>query len=102
MEILALTIEGFRGIRRADIRLDDHTAIIGANSSGKSTIIDALSLVFGRSRLVRELTEHDFCGSCPTATCRIRIIATLGGFGGNDPNTHYDWFREGRENPGRY
>jgi energy-coupling factor transporter ATP-binding protein EcfA2 len=99
MEILALTIEGFRGIRRADIRLDDHTAIIGPNSSGKSTIIDALSLVFGRSRLVRELTEHDFCGSCPTATCRIRIIATLGGFGGNDPNTHYDWFREGRAVP---
>jgi predicted ATP-dependent endonuclease of OLD family len=74
MEILALTIEGFRGIRRADIRLDDHTAIIGANSSGKSTIIDALSLVFGRSRLVRELTEHDFCGSCPTAKHALRLV----------------------------
>lgn len=99
MKILALTIEGFRGIRRTDIRLDDHTVIIGPNSSGKSTIIDALSLVFGRSQLVRELTEHDFFGSCPTATSRIRIVATLGGFKGNDPNKHYDWFREGRAVP---
>lgn len=96
MKILALKIEGFRGVQRADIKLDDHTVIIGPNSSGKSTIIDALSLVFGRSRLVRELTEHDFYGSCPTETCRIRIIATLGGFEGNAPDRHYDWFREGR------
>lgn len=99
MKIFALKIEGFRGIRSADIRFDDHMAIIGPNGSGKSTIIDALSLVFGRSRLVRELTEHDFCGSCPTATCRIRFIATLGGFEGNDPIRHYDWFREGRAVP---
>ena len=47
------------------------------DGSGKSTIIDALSLVFGRTRLVRELTEHDFYGSCPEATSRIRIVATL-------------------------
>lgn len=99
MRILALTVEGFRGIRRADIRLDDHTVIIGPNGSGKSTVIDCLSLVLGRSRLVRELTEHDFWGSCPTATCRIRIIATLGGFEGNDPDRHYDWFRDGRAVP---
>ena len=99
MRILALTVEGFRGISRAKIKFDDHTVIIGPNGSGKSTIIDCLSLVFGRSRFVRELTEHDFCGSCPTATCRIRIIATLGGFEGNDPAKHYDWFREGRAVP---
>lgn len=99
MKILAITIEGFRGIQRGDLTLNDHTVIIGPNGSGKSTIIDALSLVFGRSRLVHELTEHDFYGSCPTGTCRIRIIVTLGGFEGNDPNRHYDWFREGRVVP---
>lgn len=33
-------------------------------------------LVFARTRLVRDLTKHDFYGSRPEATIRIRIIAT--------------------------
>lgn len=96
MRLLALSIHGFRGIQQADIRFDDHTVIIGPNGSGKSTIVDALSLVLGRKRFVRDLTEHDFYGSCPDPTSRIRIIATLGGFSGNDPEMHGAWFREGR------
>lgn len=99
MKLLALSIDGFRGIQHSNIRFNDHTVIIGANGSGKSTIIDALSLVFGRTRLVRDLTEHDFHGSCPQATSRIRIVATLGGFSGNDPDRHGAWFREGRAVP---
>lgn len=99
MKLLALKIDGFRGIRHATIRFGDHNVIVGPNGSGKSTIIDALSLVFGRTRLVRDLTEHDFHGSCPGTTSRIRIIATLGGFAGNDPGRHDGWFREGRAVP---
>ena len=60
MKLLALSIDGFRGIRSARIVFGDHNVLIGANGSGKSTVIDALSLVFGRTRLVRDLTEHDF------------------------------------------
>lgn len=96
MKLLSLTIEGFRGIRHAKIVFGDHNVLVGPNGSGKSTIVDALSLVFGRTRMVRDLTEHDFCGSCPEATSRIRIVATLGGFAGNDPDRHDSWFREGR------
>lgn len=99
MKVLALSINGFRGIRHTDIRFGDHDVLIGPNGAGKSTIIDALSLVFGRTRLVRDLTEHDFYGSCPTAASRIRIIATLAGFEGNDPDRHDTWFREGRAVP---
>ena len=40
-----------------------------------------------RARFLREL---------PRDTSRIRIIATLGGFDGNDPDRHEGWFREGR------
>ena len=36
---------------------------------------------------------------CPEATSRIRIVATLGGFAGNDPDQHDVWFREGRAVP---
>ena len=99
MKLLALTIDGFRGTQHATIRFGDHDVLVGPNGAGKSTIIDALSLVFGRTRLVRNLTEHDFHGSCPEATSRIRIIATLGGFEGNDPDRHDGWFREGRAVP---
>lgn len=99
MRLLALSIEGFRGIARALIRFQDHTVLVGPNGSGKSTVIDALSLVFGRTRLVRELTEHDFFGSTPRPDSRIRLIATLGGFKGNDPDRNGTWFRDSRAVP---
>lgn len=98
-KLLALAIDGFRGIQHANIRFGTHDVIIGPNGAGKSTLIDALSLVFARTRLVRDLTEHDFYGSCPEAASRIRIVATLGGFERNDPNQHDAWFREGRAVP---
>ena len=75
MKLLALSIDGFRGIQHAIIRFGEHDVVVGPNGFGKNTIIDALSLVFGRTRLVRDLTEHDFYGSCPEATSRIRIVA---------------------------
>lgn len=99
MRLLALSIHGFRGIQHAEIRFGEHDVLVGPNGAGKSTIIDALSLVFGRTRLVRELTEHDFYGSRPEATSRIRIVATLAGFDGNDPERNDAWFREGRAVP---
>ena len=99
MKLLALSIRGFRGVQRADLRFGQHDVLVGPNGAGKSTIIDALSLVFGRARLVRDLTEHDFYGSLPEATSRIRIVATLAGFDGNDPERNDTWFREGRAVP---
>ena len=99
MKLLALCIHGFRGIRQANLRFDQHDVFVGPNGAGKSTVIDALSLVFGRVRLVRDLTEHDFYGSCPEATSRICIVATLGGFDGDDPERNAIWFREGRAVP---
>lgn len=99
MKLLALAIDGFRGVQHATIRFGDHDVLVGPNGVGKSTIIDALSLVFGRTRLVRDLTEHDFYGSCPEATSRIRIVVTLAGFDGNDPDRNDAWFREGRAVP---
>lgn len=56
-------------------------------------------LVFGRTGLVRDLTEHDFFGSFPEATSRIRIVATLAGFDRDDPGRNDMWFREGRAVP---
>ena len=55
-------------------------------------IIEALALLFGRDRLVRRLTEHDFHGSAPDERARILCIATVTGFTPHDPHHHSSWF----------
>ena len=84
MKVALLSIENFRGIRSGKIQFRDHTVLVGPNNSGKTTIIEALALILGRDRLVRDLTEHDFFGSNPEAADRIRLSATLTGFGSDD------------------
>lgn len=92
MHIARLKISGFRGVRSADITLGRHVVLVGPNNSGKTTVIEALALLFGRDRLVRRLTEHDFHGSAPDERARILCIATVTGFTPNDPHHHSSWF----------
>src|SRR5690242_12507880 len=96
MHVVHLQINGFRGVQRLCVRLDKQTVIIGPNGCGKTTIADALALALGRDRLVRQLTEHDFHGCDPSATHRVRIVATIAGFPYNDPDRSDHWFRDGR------
>ena len=100
MWICQLHILNFRGITNATVTFSPRqTVLVGANGAGKSTILESLALLFGRDRLVRTLTEHDFYGSTPTAADRIRLVATITGFSSNEPNDHRDWFSEGRGIP---
>lgn len=92
MNVVRLRVSGFRGLSSADIKFGQHSVLVGPNSSGKTTIIEALALLFGRDRLVRRLTEHDFHGSAPDETSRILCIATVAGFIPNDPHHHPAWF----------
>ena len=96
MIVSKLEIRGFRGFRSGEFDLQQFTALVGPNNCGKTTITEALALVLGRDRLIRQLTEHDFHGSTPGPTDRISIVATLIGFEPNDPEHHTDWFRFGR------
>lgn len=96
MHIVRLKISGFRGIHSGNITLGRHSVLVGPNNSGKTTIIEALALLFGRDRLVRRLTEHDFHGSVPNETSRILCIATVTGFPQNDPQHYPAWFSPDR------
>jgi putative ATP-dependent endonuclease of the OLD family len=96
MKIASLKIENFRGVRSGFVRFGRHPVLVGDNNTGKTTLIEALALVLGRDRLVRELTEHDFYGSCPKAADRIKLVATIADFPGDDPEQSSHWFREGR------
>lgn len=99
MHITRLRISGFRGILEADIRLAKQSVLVGPNGCGKSTLIDAISLALGRTKMVRSLTEHDFNGSDPTAATRIKIIVTVAGFATDSPEDHDTWFRADRAVP---
>ena len=96
MQIADLRIENFRGIRTGHIRFGAHTVFIGPNNCGKTTVIEALALLFGRDRMVRSLTEHDFFEGDPQPADRIRLVATIIGFDGDEPADHTDWFRDDR------
>lgn len=99
MKIATLTIANFRGIREGFVRFGAHPVLVGSNNTEKTTLIEALALLIGKDRLTKELTEHDFFGSSPQPADRIKLVATITGFDGNDPDDHFDWFREGRAIP---
>jgi len=92
MKICKLEIYGFRGIKSATIHFQPHTVLLGPNAVGKSAIVDALGLVFGRERLVRQIGDHDFYGSSPSPESRIKIIATITGFPKDDIELNQLWF----------
>jgi putative ATP-dependent endonuclease of OLD family len=100
MWIRRLRIENFRGIKSAEVDLGERqTVLVGSTGAGKSTILEALALLFGRDRLVRTLTEHDFYGSNPAAADRIRLIATITGFSSNVAADHGQWMSDRRGVP---
>ena len=99
MKVAALTMENFRGIKSGKVVFRDHTVLVGPNNTGKTSIIEALVLVLGRDRLVRDLTEHDFYGSNPQPADRIKIVTTITGFASEDFTALPDWFRDGRGVP---
>lgn len=96
MRVDSLRLENFRSIREGFVRFKKHTVLIGDNNVGKTTVIEAITLLLGRDRLIRELTEHDFYGSNPQPNDRIKLIVTIVDFPGDDPERNSNWFREGR------
>jgi predicted ATP-dependent endonuclease of OLD family len=89
MWIRQLRIENSCGMKSAVVEFSKRqTVLVGSNGAGKSTILESLAVIFGRDRLVRTLTEHDFYGSNPNASDRIRLLATITGFSSNAASAH--------------
>lgn len=100
MWVRQLRIENFRGVKSALVDFSERqTILVGPNGAGKSTVLETFALLFGRDRLVRTLTEHDFHGSDPQAGDRIRFVATITGFSSNVAADHSQWFSERRGVP---
>jgi len=92
MRICQLELRHFRGVDHGVIVLPKHTVLLGANNAGKSTIVEALALLFGRERMVSPISDWDFFGGDPKPESRFYIIATLTDFPSNDPTAVPDWF----------
>ena len=69
MKLLWVELENFRCYKKATrIIIDDITAFIGRNDSGKSSIFDALNIFFGSTKI----DEEDRCkygDGSPRITC---------------------------------
>lgn len=61
MRLSRVKIENFRCFKHEEIiEIDNFTAFVGANSSGKTTFFNALLKLFGDSMAEREITRADF------------------------------------------
>ena len=92
MRISQIEFQNFRGIRKGRVVLPKHAVLLGANNAGKTTVVEALALLFGRERMVSPITDWDFFEGSPKPESRFYIIATITDFGTNDPTAVPDWF----------
>lgn len=62
MQVAYLRINNFRGVKSAEILLNQHSVLVGDNNTGKTTTLEAIDLVLGPDRLNRipPIDEHDF------------------------------------------
>jgi hypothetical protein len=92
MRISQIELRNFRGIEHGRITLPTHAVLLGANNSGKTTIVESLALLFGRERMVRPVSDWDFYGGAPKPDSRFHIIATITGFPSDDAKMLPGWF----------
>jgi putative ATP-dependent endonuclease of OLD family len=60
MRLERVEISGFRGIRRLSLCLDELTTLIGENTWGKSSLLDALSIALPPDGVLYEFSLQDF------------------------------------------
>lgn len=92
MRVSQIELRNFRGIQHGRITLPAHAVLLGANNSGKTTIVESLALLFGRDRMVRPVSDWDFHGGAPKPDSRFHIIATIIDFPTDDPKILPGWF----------
>jgi len=55
-----IEIVGFRGINRLSLMLEQNNVLIGENAWGKSSLLDALTLLLAADNRLYEFTQNDF------------------------------------------
>ena len=73
MILSRVAIRNFRSIRDCEVRLGTHTAILGGNGAGKSTVLRAIERFYASSTTI-EL--DDFFGRMPDRPIEIELTFT--------------------------
>ncbi|QSA20621.1 DUF2813 domain-containing protein, partial [Vibrio furnissii] len=60
MHLERIEVSGFRGIRRLSLTLDELTTLIGENTWGKSSLLDALSVMLPSNGQPYQFELQDF------------------------------------------
>lgn len=76
MHLVRVRVRNFRGIAYGEVHLNGHTAFIGDNNAGKSTLLEAVDLVLGPERLSRRpvIDEHDFYAGTYVDTVKNEVV----------------------------
>ncbi|MBJ7220502.1 MULTISPECIES: ATP-dependent endonuclease [unclassified Brenneria] len=81
-------ILGFRGINRLSLVLDDNTVLIGENAWGKSSLLDALSLLLAPTLPLYHFELQDFYFKPGDENSRERHLQIIFTFCENAPGHH--------------
>ncbi|PPZ19050.1 ATP-dependent endonuclease, partial [Escherichia coli] len=83
-----IEILGFRGINRLSLTLDDNTVLIGENAWGKSSLLDALSLLLAPSLPLYHFDLQDFYFKPGDESSRERHLQVIFTFCETAPGHH--------------
>ncbi len=80
MQLERIEISGFRGIKRLSLAFEELTTLIGENTWGKSSLLDALSVVLPADGIPYQFEMSDFHVDYSIAhpqTQHLQIVLTL-------------------------
>ncbi|MFA3761562.1 ATP-dependent endonuclease [Yersinia sp. 2466 StPb PI] len=77
MYLERVDIVGFRGINRISLSLDDNTVLIGENAWGKSSLLDALTLLLSPEPQLYHFTVQDFYYPAGDETAKERHLQVI-------------------------
>lgn len=88
MYLERVEIYGFRGINRLSLTLNQNTVLIGENSWGKSSLLDALTLLLSPEQDNYQFNQHDFYRSAGEDEPQFRSLQIVLKFCESHPGRH--------------
>jgi putative ATP-dependent endonuclease of the OLD family len=92
MRIAQIEFIDFRGLKTGEITLPPHGVLLGANNVGKTAVVEAIALVFGRERVTSQISDWDFFSGSPQPKSHFTIVCTVTDFPSDNPSDHSSWF----------
>ncbi|MEX9868652.1 DUF2813 domain-containing protein [Providencia huaxiensis] len=91
MYLERVEIYGFRGINRLSLELNNSTVLVGENSWGKSSLLDALDLLLSPEHTDYQFSLHDFHHPTGNDESRYRSLQIVLKFGERRKGRHQSY-----------